>query len=337
MGRITSLFARKVAAQVEDRGEEEALLRTVGLDRDGPVDPKHMIRDEDYYRLFEGAAAASRDPTGLPLRVGASMRADDYGPFGFAWKSAPTLRGSFDRAQRYALVLTSVSLYEVEETFQGDFMHLHRRGERRLGMRLSNEATLASITAISREVSTEAFSPEAVFVKHPAPLDVTAHEEYFGCPVHFGSDRDALLVSRRALAMPNRVGDPSIAAFFDTILAAEVSGMDTSVPLERLVLDRLSTALSGGVPALHEVARELAMSGRTLQRRLAEAGHSFQSLVDEARRRLALRLLRHEADASLTEVAFMTGFSDQSAFTRAFKRWTGETPGAFRTEAGPPA
>jgi AraC-like DNA-binding protein len=72
------------------------------------------------------------------------------------------------------------------------------------------------------------------------------------------------------------------------------------------------------------------MSGRTLQRRLADADTSFQSIVDDARRKLAVRLLRREGDATLSEVTFMTGFGDQSAFTRAFKRWTGQTPGAFR-------
>ena len=332
MGRITSLFARKVVAQVEARVDTDALLRTVDLEGGSDVDPSFMIKDEDYYLFFEQAAAVDPDATTLPLRVGASMRSDDYGPFGFAWKSAPTLRGSFDRAERYALVLTSVAGYEVEECFDGAFMHLHREGERRLGMRLSNEATLASIVAISREVSSQPFRPEAVYLKHEAPSDTEGHEAYFDCPVHFGSDRDAIRVSRRTLLTPNKVGDASIAHFFDTLLAAEVSTLDDTAPLDRRVLDRVSTALSGGVPALSDVARELGMSGRTLQRRLAGEGTSFQSLVDEARRRLALRLLQQQAEVTLTEVTFMTGFSNQSAFTRAFKRWTGETPGAFRTE-----
>jgi AraC-like DNA-binding protein len=332
MGRITSLFARKVVEQVRDRTDGLALLGIVGLEEEAEADPSFMIRDEDYYRLFEEAAAADPDATTLPLRVGASMRSDDYGPFGFAWKSAPTLRGSFERAARYALVLTSVAAYEVEECFGGAFMHLHREGERRLGMRLSNEATLASIVAISREVSSQPFRPEAVYLKHEAPPDTAGHEAYFECPVHFGSDKDAIRVSVRTLGTPNRVGDPSIARFFDTLLSAEVRTLDESVPLDRRVRDRVSTALSGGVPALSDVARELGVSGRTLQRRLAAEGSSFQSLVDEARRRLAERLLRQDADVALTEVTFMTGFSDQSAFTRAFRRWTGRTPGAFRDE-----
>ncbi|MFQ5537562.1 MAG: AraC family transcriptional regulator [Gemmatimonadota bacterium] len=331
MGRISSLFARKVVGQIDPPTGAGDLLRSVGLDGEVEPDPSFMIRDQDYYLFFERAAALDGDATTLPLRVGASMRADDYGPFGFAWKSAPTLRGSFERAERYALVLTSVSAYEVEPCFGGAYMHLHREGDRRLGMRLSNEATLASIMAISREVSSQPFRPEAVYLKHEPPGDTAGHEAYFECPVHFGSDKDALRVSTRTLDSPNKVGDASIARFFDTLLEAEVSTLDDTVPLERRVLDRISTALSGGVPALLDVARDLGMSGRTLQRRLAEKDTSFQALVDEARRRLSLRLLRGDDDATLSEVTYMTGFSDQSAFTRAFKRWTGQTPGAFRT------
>ena len=80
---------------------------------------------------------------------------------------------------------------------------------------------------------------------------------------------------------------------------------------------------------LSDIARRLGMSGRTLQRRLSDEGYSYQTLVDESRRQLAKRLL-HQTDFSLVEVAFMTGFSEQSAFTRAFKRWAGQTPRSYR-------
>ena len=98
--------------------------------------------------------------------------------------------------------------------------------------------------------------------------------------------------------------------------------------------DLVATSLSEGIPALSDIARELGMSGRTLQRRLRERGLSYQTLVDESRRQLAMRLLR-QTDFALIEVAFMTGFSGQSAFTRAFKRWAGQTPRSFRIAAQP--
>lgn len=318
--------------EVEGPADKGALLRTLGLERDGPVDPAHMIEDSEYYDFLERVAAVDANPTTIPLRAGAAMRCDDYGAFGLAWKAATTLQGSYDRAVRYALVLTSVSMYEVEPTFNGAFMHLHREGERRLGLRLSNEATLASIASISREVASSPFQALEVHIKHPAPDSVAEHEAYFGCPVRFESDRDALLVSKQTLNTPNKLGDASIAAFFDTHLEAEVGRLDDPISLDRRVRDLVTTSLSEGVPLLSDVATRLAMSGRTLQRRLTEQGLSFQALVDESRRKLAQRLLR-KTELSLTEVAFMTGFSEQSALTRAFKRWVGQTPGAFRENA----
>lgn len=332
MGRVTSLFARKVVEEVRGPADKNALLRTLGLDRHGPVDPAHMIEDSEYYEFLERVAAVDTDPTTVPLRAGAAMRCGDYGAFGLAWKSATTLRGSYKRAERYGLVLSSVSMYEVEPTSEGAFMHLHREGERRLGLRLSNEATLASIASISREVASSPFRALEIHIKHPAPDSIEKHEAYFGCPVRFGSDRDALLVSTRTLDTPNKVGDASIAAFFDTHLDAEVEGIDDPISLDRQVRDLLTSSLSEGVPLLSDIASRLAMSGRTLQRRLAEQDSSFQDLVDESRRRLAKRLLRN-TDFSLTQVAFMTGFSEQSALTRAFKRWVGQTPGEFRANA----
>lgn len=332
MGQITALFVRKVTGVVEDHIDRAALLRSAGIDPDDSVDPAQMIPDTEYYGFLERIAAAESNPTTLPLRAGAAMRSDDYGVFGLAWKSAPNLRASYERAERYARVLTSVSTYEVEPAEEGALMHLHRVGERRLGMRLSNEATIASIAAISREVSSKAFKPLAAYFKHPAPKSITGHEAYFGCPVHFGSDKDALLVSHETLQTPNKLGDAGISKFFETHLESELSQFEDDTSLDRQVRMQVSQSLSEGIPALSDIASRLGMSGRTLQRRLAERGDSYQTLVDEARRQLAKRLLQ-QTDYSIVDVAFLTGFSEQSAFTRAFKRWAGQTPRSYRIDA----
>ena len=334
MGQITTLFVRKVLGAVDDGVDKDALLQSVGIDPESPVDPSHMISDAEYYAFLERLAAVEPNPTTIPLRAGAAMRCDDYGAFGLAYKSAPHLRGSYERSNRYARVLTSVATYTLEEVPQGAYVHLHREGERRLGMRLSNEATIASITSISREVSSKSFTPIEVYFKHPAPDTITAHEAYFGCLVHYESDRDALLVSTETLQTPNKLGDETIARFFDMHLEEEVSKLEAERSLDYRVRNLISRALSEGVPAISDIARDLGMSGRTLQRRLAEEGYTFLTLVEESRRQLAERLLQQTA-YSLAEVAFMTGYSEQSAFNRAFKRWSGQTPRSYRLGAQP--
>ena len=313
------------------------MLESIGIDPEAPVDPKLMVADTDYYNFFERAARADPNGVGLPLRVGASMRCENYGAFGLAWKSALNLRDSCKRAERFARVLTSVTSYEVREAGDDVYMLLHRDGDRsRLGLRLSNEASIASIAAISQEVSTSRFRPLAISFRHDAPASTRVHEDHFGCPVHFGTGIDGLLIPGETMRAPNQVGDPSIVKYFDTHLEEELSNLDDDASLERRVRTQISQSLSQGVPKVSDIAAYFGMSGRTLQRRLSDRGYSFQVLVDESRRELAELLLK-ETEYPLAEVAFLTGFSEQSAFNRAFKRWAGQTPRSYRLQAQSPS
>jgi AraC-like DNA-binding protein len=337
MGEVSALFAHKVVgAAIADRESakerRDMLLASVGIDPCAPVDPKQMVPDSDYYGLCERVVRDDPEGHSLSLRVGGSMRCDDYGAFGLAWKSAVDLRGSYERAVRYALVLTSVSTYELASGSESAFLILHREGERRLGLRLSNEQTLASIMQISQEVCQVPFRPDAVYFKHDAPRVTSAHEDYFGCPVNFRAEHDAIEVSEALLRSPNRLGDAGMMEFFDTHLDQELAGLADDQGLERRVRIQVSKALSEGIPSLPEIAVRLGMSGRTLQRRLAERGHAYNDLVDAARRELAERLLSRSL-YSLAEVAFLTGYAEQSTFSRAFKRWSGQTPAEFRRAA----
>lgn len=337
MGRISSLFAHKVvdvaaAGDPPDIELRRALLESVGLEPGSPLDPKEMVEEQVYYDLCERVVRQDSRGYTIPLRVGASMRCDDYGAFGLAWKSALDLRGSYRRAERYGLVLTSVSAHELQCEEGRHYMKLHREGERRLGLRISNEQTITAIVEISREVSQRALSPLAVHFKHPAPAETSAHEEYFECPVYFDSDRDALEVSQASLTAPNRLGDASISEFFEAHLEKELAATADHTSLAKRMRILISQALSEGVPRVSELAERMCLSPRTLQRRLSEQGLSFQALVDESRRELAVRLLGR-TEYSLSEVAFLTGFSDQSAFNRAFKRWAGQTPRSYRLSA----
>lgn len=334
MGTISSLFAHKVinVATADDpvpSQRRKELLQSVGLDPEGPIEPKRMVPDLEYYSLCERVVREDREPITVPLRVGSSMRCDEYGAFGLAWKSAIDLRRSYERAERYGLVLTSVSKYTVTSENGRHFMMLHREGERGLGLRLSNEQTIVAITQISREVSQTPFAPVAVYFKHPSPGDLTAHEAYFACPVHYSADRDALELSETMLQAPNKLGDASISAFFETHLEKELAESTDDTSLAKRMRNQISQSLSEGVPRLGEVAERLNLSPRTLQRRLSEQRLSFQDLVDETRRELAERLLK-KTDYALSEVAFLTGFSEQSSFNRAFKRWAGQTPRSYR-------
>ena len=330
MGQITSLFARKMVAAATDAVDARELLGLVGLDADAAWDPRVMISDDVYYAMLERMAAQT-DVTALPITVGASMRCDEYGALGLAWKAAPNLLGSFSRVERYARLWTSVVEYELRPHPRGMLFILHRAGPRRLGLRLSNEATLASAVSLSRQVSPVPVVPIEVTLKHVAPNSLDAHEVYFGCPVRFEAEFDALLLSHETLDAPNILGDEGITQFIVSHLDAELAGIKDDTSLERKTKDAIARALSEGLPKMADIARSLGLSARSFHRRLAEYGVTFQTLTDETRRELALGMLRDNR-YTLSEIAFLTGFSEQSAFTRAFKRWMGQTPANYRKE-----
>ncbi len=339
MGQITTLFVHKVVgvamtAEGCDDALRRELLQSVGVDPDSPVDAKLMIDDTDYYNLCARVSRELGFGPSLTVRVGSTMKCDDYGAFGLAWKSAVNLRGSYGRAERYARVLTSVSTYQLVSDPGKNYMMLNREGPRHLGMRLSNEQTIVAVAQISREVCQKDFYPEAVFFQHQAPSDISVHEDYFQCPVYFGADKDALQVSEDFLVCPNKLGDPTISKFFDAHMEKELAELSEDIGLEKRVRIQISQSLSEGIPTVSEIAGRLGMSGRSLQRRLSEQGRAYQDIVDIARRELSEKLLK-ETDYSLTEVAFLTGYSEQSTFTRAFKRWKGQTPRSYRLEVQP--
>ncbi|WP_430429857.1 AraC family transcriptional regulator ligand-binding domain-containing protein [Parasphingorhabdus sp.] len=329
MSQITSLYVYKVVGQASDGVETRDLVEGLGLAPDGPIDPNHMVSSAQYYEFF--AALADRDPSGLqlPLRIGAAMRIDEFGAFGLAWKSAPNLQGSYVRSERYGRVLGNAENYSLEHSAEGVFFSLQKAGDGNLGMLLSNEASLSAVVAISQEVSSAPFLPQAVFFKHAPRGDPSAYAAHFGCPVHFEAGRDALLVSEKSLAVPNKLGDETIAKFFDQHLEQKLAKFADLNSLEKRIRLAVAQLLSEGVPTLSRIASKLGMSARTLQRRLSDQGQSFQKLVDLARQELAQQLLR-DTDYSLAEIAFLTGFAEQSGFTRAFKRWAGQTPRSYR-------
>ena len=334
MNSVTSLFVRKMVAAAGPMVDGPGLLQSVGLNPDDSVDPKAMIAASAYYDLLE-RIAVQIDVTDLPLKAGASMRCDDYGALGLAFKAAPTLRGSYARIERYARLWTNVVAYELEPVGEETWFHLHRTGPRGLGMRLSNEATLASAIAIAREVSSGGSVPlREVHLSHSALKDTSRHVAYFGCPVIFSSDRDAILFANSTLDLPNTLGDQGITQFLLGHLDQELASVSVVTDLKDRIRDLIARSLSEGLPKMEDIARRLGISVRSLHRRLSADGLSFQTLTEATRKELAEGLLS-DPHYSLAEIAFLTGFAEQSSFNRAFKRWAGETPAAYRQQVIP--
>jgi AraC-like DNA-binding protein len=324
---VSALFSRKAIAQSRQDSISE-LRDLVGLTETELADPKTMMSVEKHWLLFERLAEAERPDISFHMRTSASMRCDDFGTLGMAMKSAPTLLQSLNRLERYTRIYNQYSSFSQFGRGDEYWWVNAAYGPRRDGRFLSDQAALGTFMALWRDACGESLKPKRVQFSHSPIGSVEPLESHFQCAVIFDAESDAIVLDRADLERRNTVGDMQIWKFIRQHLAQSIEATQPN-QIDREVVIHVANSLSDGVPRLDDVASSLGLGGRTLQRRLSELGHSYQSLVEEARREVAMKLVadpRH----SLVEIAFLTGFAEQSSFTRAFKKWSGQTPRAYR-------
>jgi AraC-like DNA-binding protein len=167
------------------------------------------------------------------------------------------------------------------------------------------------------------------------PGNARPYRRFYGCPIQFGARENSFLLSSTVVNAVLPTSNRQLAATLDQILTRQLATLDKSNIVARCKAALLEHLTSGDVSE-QKMAKLLHMSRRTLQRRLAQLGTSFQALLDATRQELALRYME-DPNRSVIEATFLLGFSGQSAFARAFKRWTGVSPTAYRIQKTLPA
>lgn len=330
MSVVSSIYAKKQIESADLIANKRALRDIVGLTPERLADPTAMVPIEDYFLLLETIAESEFPDLRFHMKTCQSMRCDEFGLFGFAFKSAPTLRHGFRRIWRYITLHNQVSLFSAEDLGNDFCWSMQAPAVNRLGSHLSNEAAMATTLTLCRETTHPDLRPKKVQFAHERAGSIDAVVAHFGQVPEFGAPADAMVFDREQVDQPCNVGDEAIWNYMLSHLDQSLASTQAQDKgFEEEVIEEIAKLLSGGVPQLSEVSQNLGLSIRTLQRRLNDRGKTFQVLVDEARQKLALNLVATSV-YSLAEVAFLTGFSEQSAFSRAFKRWSGETPRSYR-------
>jgi AraC-like DNA-binding protein len=198
------------------------------------------------------------------------------------------------------------------------------------GSRAASEFALATIVRRFRVLAAHPWSPQRVRFRHAPSAPSEVYRQVFGCEVSFGCEDDALVLARETLEIPMDRAAPGLVSVLEQVAettARHLPGWSDSVVAR--AQRAIATDLRGSAPSLGVVAKRLGMSARTLQRRLLEADAPYRALVERTRKDLACVYL-DDARNSLGEVGFLLGFADASAFYKAFRRWTGRTPGQYR-------
>lgn len=267
--------------------------------------------------------------SGFAIRVGANMLPEDYGTLGLSWKTSWRVRDIFQRTIRFNILITNVKGFQALD--KGDYTTVTlNRPILRLGHQLSNEATLALSVQIIREIAQKKINPIKVSFIHKAPEITSIYTDFFNCNVNFSQKDNSILFLTKDLDVPTAKADKSISAFLLERLEEEKKGIEKQSnkfisDISSLVKD----ALSSGIPSIQNISELLAMSSRTLTRRLSDSGVTFRDIIKNTQLELAKEMLI-DPSKSIGEIAFLTGFSEQSAFNRAFKKWTSQNPSEFR-------
>ena len=193
------------------------------------------------------------------------------------------------------------------------------------------EVTFAMVLSIARSCTDGAFIPRAVRLKRSPPPDLTEHERVYRVTPEFGAPDDALVLDRASLATPLRTADPALVSALERVAEYRIALLPPLIEdgLTSRVCAWLGQVIGNGMPSMRDAAVALAVSTRTLQRRLRSEGTTFASLIDQVRRDLALTHARDHR-VPIEVVALLAGFSGKRAFYRAFRRWTGVTPATYR-------
>jgi len=310
--------------------QPQNLYNAVNLDPSVLLDPDNRIPFAQLVALYEKAAELTGD-NNFGLHLGQSINPTAFDVVGYCALNSPTLGAAFTRVARYHSIWTDGALFTLETSNDTSAIVYSYADTSINDHRQDAEMTLATVTALCRNIASSDFAPTTVEFQHDAPSDTSEHVKLFRCPIEFRASSNKLTFPSSFLSLPIAKADASLCAVLDRHaeeLLAKFPPRDSLVDQVRSII---ASELRGGDPSLERVADELSLTPRTLQRKLQEFGTSHNELLDHMRRQLAMRYLR-EREMAICEVAYLLGFSESSSFHRAFKRWTGATPKEFRSQ-----
>jgi AraC-like DNA-binding protein len=308
----------------------DPLLARAELSRSELASPGARVPHARVMRFWELAAAETGDRQ-LGLHVARHVEPGVMDLIEYLARCSATLGEALERTSAYFRLLHDRVSFLVERS--GEQVILRNAVPPGLPTTpVYVENALAATLVMARRMTRQPIPVDAVFFRHAAPPQTAEYCELFGGPVTFGAPADAALIPRACLDAPLLQADSALASILERHVQLLLGSGPPGPRLQDRVARLLGAQLAGGELEAAQIARRLGMSPRTLRRLLRAEGSSFRELLTEVRRALALRYLQ-DPQVPLGEVAFLVGFTDASAFHRAFRRWTGRPPGAFRAAA----
>jgi AraC-like DNA-binding protein len=317
----------RIALKLEELGVPvSAVLRRAGLTQDLFMQTRVLVSTEELFALWKAIGEVSKDPA-IGLRLGTENRTERFHPSGIAALSTENFGAAVSHMARYKqLTCPEAMLQELDdEEWSIRFRWLLTVDSE---PQVLIEYCFAWLQTIARHGSGTRISPLRVEFLQPRS-HVRAIERHFECPVVTGASRNAIVFRASDARCPFVTRNTELLEMLAPQFDQELKQCNAQNTFTDLVRGAIQQRLTGHRPGIEDVARDLHLSSRTLQRRLQESGSSYQRVLDEARHQLARYYLGNSV-LELNEAAYLLGYEDASSFVRAFRTWEGVPPGLWR-------
>jgi AraC-like DNA-binding protein len=337
-GTVCSRVVQPLASVLKFSGiEPQGVLAPCGFGESAEHDD-HRIERHAWYEVLDRSLDLTGDPRiGLRWAKIAAVNGGAMGLVEYLARSSSTLRTAITSLVHYGRVFQDDLAFESVSEGRSVCLRLVSRDNARLPA-LWAEGILAywyliGVRLANFDTSFAKSGTEILFA-HSMPVGVTTYQRFFKCPVHFNASEYAIVFASELLDVPLATADACLFGLLESyarhlLLQLPCAGGD----VQQRVRSVLLRELDGGNPTKEYVAAALRLSPRTLTRRLADAGTTFEEVLSSLRCELSARYLR-DTELSISEIALALGFSGASSFVRAFRRWTGNSPSEVRAGAG---
>ena len=307
--------------------ERSLILSKLGLTDQQLNESNKLVDTREYEQLYL-LAEQQLSTKMIGFEFGQTIEPDRWGVLGYIVHTAPSLQAALECQYQYQSLAGNVGipLHELD----GETITL-MWAPSYLCSYHTVEEVITSWVVMAKKLTNYTVNPITIYFNHACPSELSIYQDFFECNVEFDSSMNGIKISRSVLEIPLAKYNPELFSLLCDQASRVVNNLIEKSPVE-VVTQFISNQLPLGVPDVDSAAKYVQMSVRTLQRKLSEHQLTYTGLVDRTRKELAFSYLQ-STDSKIVHISQMLGFSEQSAFQRAFKRWTGQTPKSFRIKS----
>ncbi len=306
-----------------------AICRQVNLDPLLVQDVNARITVELVQKLWQAAIAATQDPD-LALHVAECINPTAMGTIAYVMMNAATLRESLQKLCKYQDIICGAIQTSLHVQGPTALVKLQVVSACLTNPRPALDSELVIYKNAFSALVGQPVAFRQVLFSYPQPASIKEHERLFaGAELIFGAPYSGLMLDTACLELPVVTANPELNLLFERYAEEYLQKLREPKTVRERVQREIAQLLKGEEPSINTVARSLAMSVRSLQSRLKEEGVTYQGLLDEVRKTIALRHLQ-DNHSTIADIAYLLGFAEASVFSRSFKKWTGMPPAKYR-------